>query len=68
VAPAGLSSTGDPLMSTLWSLCGQPALTLPLLRAAHGLPLGVQLIGRRHGDARLLRAARWLEAAAPASR
>jgi Asp-tRNA(Asn)/Glu-tRNA(Gln) amidotransferase A subunit family amidase len=28
----------------------------------------VQLIGRRHGDARLLRAARWLEAAAPASR
>jgi Asp-tRNA(Asn)/Glu-tRNA(Gln) amidotransferase A subunit family amidase len=68
VAPAGLSSTGDPLMSTLWSLCGQPALTLPLLRAAHGLPLGVQLVGRRHGDARLLRAARWLEAAAPASR
>ena len=65
VAPEGLSSTGDPLMSTLWSLTGQPALSLPLLSAAPGLPLGVQLVGRRHDDARLLRAARWLESAAP---
>jgi Asp-tRNA(Asn)/Glu-tRNA(Gln) amidotransferase A subunit family amidase len=24
------------------------------------LPLGVQLVGRRHGDARLLRTAHWL--------
>jgi Asp-tRNA(Asn)/Glu-tRNA(Gln) amidotransferase A subunit family amidase len=26
------------------------------------LPLGVQLVGPRHGDARLLRTARWLAA------
>ena len=37
-----------------------PALTLPLMHAANGLPIGVQLVGPRHGDARLLRTARWL--------
>jgi aspartyl-tRNA(Asn)/glutamyl-tRNA(Gln) amidotransferase subunit A len=33
---------------------------LPLLRAENGLPMGIQLIGRRGDDARLLRTARWL--------
>ena len=59
-APAGLESTGDPAMCSLWTLCGMPALSLPLMRGANGLPLGVQLVGPRHGDARLLRTARWL--------
>lgn len=59
-APAGLESTGDPLMCSLWTLAGLPALSLPLLHGANGLPLGVQLVGRRGDDARLLRTARWL--------
>jgi Asp-tRNA(Asn)/Glu-tRNA(Gln) amidotransferase A subunit family amidase len=59
-APAGLASTGDPIFCTIWTLCGVPAVTLPLLRGPRGLPLGVQLVGRRHDDARLLRTARWL--------
>jgi Asp-tRNA(Asn)/Glu-tRNA(Gln) amidotransferase A subunit family amidase len=41
-----------------------PALSLPLLQGADGLPLGVQLVGRRGFDARLLRTARWLVEAA----
>ena len=41
-----------------------PAITLPLLTAANGLPIGVQLVGRRGDDARLLRTARWLAAQA----
>jgi Asp-tRNA(Asn)/Glu-tRNA(Gln) amidotransferase A subunit family amidase len=61
-APKGLSSTGDPVFCTLWTLCGMPAISLPLLQAANGLPLGVQLVGPRHGDGRLLRTARWLAA------
>lgn len=60
-APRGLDSTGDPAFCTLWTFCGMPALTLPLLRGANGLPLGVQLVAPRGGDARLLRAARWLQ-------
>jgi len=59
-APAGLESTGDPMFCAVWTLCGVPAVTLPLMQGANGLPLGVQLVGARHGDARLLRTARWL--------
>ena len=65
-APRGLESTGDPSFCTLWTLCGMPAITLPLMRGSNGLPLGVQLVGRRDGDARLLRTARWLVAQVPA--
>ncbi len=61
-APKGLASTGDPSFCTLWTLCGMPAVSLPLMQGANGLPLGVQLVGPRDGDARLLRTARWLVA------
>ena len=59
-APAGLDSTGSPMFCTIWTLCGMPALSLPLLQGENGLPLGVQLVGPRGDDARLLRTARWL--------
>jgi Asp-tRNA(Asn)/Glu-tRNA(Gln) amidotransferase A subunit family amidase len=61
-APKGLESTGDPVFCALWTLCGMPAISLPLLQGSNGLPLGVQLVGPREGDARLLRTARWLVA------
>ena len=60
-APKGLGSTGDPALCTVWTLLGMPALTLPLMQGENGLPLGVQLVGRKGYDARLLRSARWLE-------
>jgi len=66
-APKGLGSTGDPSFCTLWTLTGLPALSLPLLRGANGLPIGVQLVGRRNFDARLLRTARWLVSTLAAS-
>jgi Asp-tRNA(Asn)/Glu-tRNA(Gln) amidotransferase A subunit family amidase len=59
-APLGLESTGDPSFCTLWTYCGLPTVTLPLLEGENGLPVGVQLVGRPGGDARLLRTARWL--------
>ncbi|MEO7392569.1 MAG: amidase [Ramlibacter sp.] len=59
-APRGLETTGDAMMCTLWTFTGQPAITLPLLHGENGLPIGVQLVGRRGDDARLLRTARWL--------
>ncbi|MBU1184173.1 MAG: amidase [Proteobacteria bacterium] len=59
-APVGLESTGSPIFCTLWTLCGMPAITLPVLQGSHGMPMGVQLVGPRGDDARLLRTARWL--------
>jgi len=59
-APKGLKTTGDPMFCTIWTLCGMPAITLPLLQGENGLPLGLQLVGPRGDDARLLRTARWL--------
>lgn len=60
-APPG-EATGDPAFCSLWTLCGTPALTLPLLTGPSGLPMGVQLVAAAGDDARLLRVARWLEA------
>ena len=58
--PEGLEATGSPAFCTIWTLCGTPALTLPLLEGARGLPIGAQLVGRKGEDGRLLRTARWL--------
>lgn len=67
VAPLGLAATGSPIFCSIWTLLGVPAVTLPLLQGAvgeksDGLPLGVQLVGAKSDDARLLRTARWLAA------
>jgi Asp-tRNA(Asn)/Glu-tRNA(Gln) amidotransferase A subunit family amidase len=59
VAPMGMA-TGSPVFCSLWTLTGLPALSLPLLKGEGGMPLGVQLIGPRGDDARLLRTANWL--------
>ncbi|HWC05476.1 MAG TPA: amidase [Methylomirabilota bacterium] len=59
-APKGLESTGNPVFCTTWTYVGTPAVTLPLLRSAANMPLGVQLVARRDNDRRLLRTARWV--------
>jgi Asp-tRNA(Asn)/Glu-tRNA(Gln) amidotransferase A subunit family amidase len=59
-APEGLGATGNPAFNSLWSLCGMPAISLPLMTGPKGLPLGIQLVGRRGDDGRLLRAAEWM--------
>jgi len=59
-APLGLESTGNPVFCTAWTLLGTPAITLPLLQGANGMPIGVQLVALRGNDGRLLRTARWL--------
>ncbi len=62
----GIATTGDPAFCTLWTLCGFPCVSLPLMSGENGLPMGVQIVGPRGGDARLLRTARWLVSRAQA--
>ncbi|MCV2876454.1 amidase [Rhodobacteraceae bacterium XHP0102] len=59
-APNGLAGTGNGIFNGLWTFCGTPAVTIPILTAQNGLPMGVQLVGRINDDARLLRTAQWL--------
>jgi Asp-tRNA(Asn)/Glu-tRNA(Gln) amidotransferase A subunit family amidase len=55
-----IESTGDPVFCSAWSLLGAPSITLPLLTGEHGLPIGVQIVGRQGDNVRVLRAAEWL--------
>lgn len=45
-----------------WNVTGQPAAALPAGRTPDGVPLSVQLVGRRHSDATVLAVAAALEA------
>lgn len=53
-APAGLESTGDPVMNLPWTYAGLPALNIPSGTAPNGLPLGLQLVGSWQQDEALL--------------
>ena len=59
-APVGLDSTGDPAFCTIWTLCGVPALNLPLMQGCNDMPVGAQLVSHKGDDARLFRTAEWL--------
>jgi Asp-tRNA(Asn)/Glu-tRNA(Gln) amidotransferase A subunit family amidase len=58
-APMGLESTGDPGFQAIWTILHVPTMTLPAHRGPNGLPVGIQLIARRHDDWRLFACARW---------
>jgi amidase len=56
-APAGLASTGDTSFNILSTWTYTPCVTLPVFTGPTGLPVGVQLIGHRNQDHRLLEGA-----------
>ncbi len=60
-APAGLDSTGDPVLNLPWTHAGLPTLTLPAGKNEAGLPLGLQLAARWGQDEALLAWAARLE-------
>ncbi|HEY6254696.1 MAG TPA: amidase [Xanthobacteraceae bacterium] len=59
-APLGLETTGDPGFQAIWTILHVPTMSLPTHRGPNGLPVGVQLVARRHDDARLFACARWV--------
>jgi Asp-tRNA(Asn)/Glu-tRNA(Gln) amidotransferase A subunit family amidase len=60
-APQGLATTGDARFNGMWTLAHTPCLTLPAGTGPKGLPLGIQLVGRRGRDEALFDAAAWVE-------
>jgi len=63
-APEGLQDTGDPVFNATWVLLHAPCIAIPCRRGPNGLPVVVQILGPRFGDAALLAVA---EAVAPAT-
>jgi amidase len=59
-APKGREFTGDPRFNSIWTLAGTPCVTLPAGTGDMGMPLGIQLVGLRHADDRLLSTAAWV--------
>lgn len=64
-APATLEETGNPAFCTIWTLLGVPAITIPVGLGPGGLPLGLQIVGARGEDDRMLGVAAWCEAHLP---
>ena len=57
VAPAGLGSTGNPVVQRIWTALGVPCLGFPAAWS-EGLPLGLTLVGRPGADRQLIADAR----------
>lgn len=62
-APLRATGTGVPVFNSPWTLLHVPCLTVPAMTGPTGLPIGIQLIARRHADGELLAAARDLSEA-----
>ena len=62
-APAGLGWTGDASFNLLWTALHVPCVTVPAGMGPRGLPLGIQVVGRRGADREVLAWAQWVAAA-----
>ena len=60
-APRFEEGTGSPELSRPWQLLGLPVVTVPGARTSTGLPMGIQLIGRKGNEPTLLQLGKDLE-------
>ncbi len=65
-APLGLSWTGDHQFQSLWTMLDTPTVSLPSHAGPNGMPVSIQLVGARYGDAELLERAQWVAERLPA--
>ena len=53
-APVGRQDTGNPVFNSMWTLLHVPCIGIPCTLGPNAMPVGVQIIGPRFGDAALL--------------
>ena len=54
-APEGLHTSGDHIFNAMWTLLHTPCVGIPCTWGPQGLPVGIQIVGPRFSDARLMR-------------
>jgi Asp-tRNA(Asn)/Glu-tRNA(Gln) amidotransferase A subunit family amidase len=59
-APLGLQAAGSAIFCLGWSGLHVPAISIPVGKGPKGLPLGLQIVGRRRDDRRTLAFAAWI--------
>jgi Asp-tRNA(Asn)/Glu-tRNA(Gln) amidotransferase A subunit family amidase len=62
-APEGIGWTGNPAFNFIWTSLHVPCITVPADAGPKGLPLGIQIVGRRGEDRATLAWAQWVAAA-----
>lgn len=60
IAPMGLQTQGMATFNRMWTALQVPCISMPALWSPEGLPMGLQLVGRRYDDQRLLEVAECL--------
>ena len=58
-APEGILATGSPVFQAMWTLLNVPIAGIPGAVGPAGLPVGIQLVGRRGDDGTILRLGKW---------
>lgn len=56
-APVGPPAKESPVFNTIWTGSHRPAVSLPVFAGPSGLPMGLQVVGHRHQDEKLIECA-----------
>jgi Asp-tRNA(Asn)/Glu-tRNA(Gln) amidotransferase A subunit family amidase len=58
-APVGMAGFAGVPLFQIWTTLHVPAVTIPVFKGPAGMPIGAQLIGKRHDDRKLFACAQW---------
>ena len=58
-APVGMPAFAGVPLYQIWTTLHVPCLSIPVFRGAAGMPIGAQLIAKRHEDRKLFACAQW---------
>jgi len=59
-APVGMAAFAGVPMFQIWTTLHVPAVSLPVFKGPNGLPIGAQLLAKRHADRKLFACAQWV--------
>ena len=58
-APVGLPAFAGVPLYQIWTTLHVPCISIPVFKGPAGMPIGAQLIGKRHDDRKLFACAQW---------